>query len=373
MENSKKAGKVSGVQAENFITLAVFLVLLQTLSEDILVFFQVSWFPRRFLMYTGLFFDLFFTIEFLVRAWVSLSRREFLKYFLRRNGWVDFLASVPLLVLSSGPALFSVISGYVFGGQNSLLGILKIVKVVRMARLLRLLRLLKIFGRIRFTGSVMVQRHTVRLTTTLATTIILSVTAMGLLFSVIDYPGMEEVMTKHRLALLKFVQSSQDADPDMGWELVSPALIKVKRGTNVLWTRYDDAYLKDYFSPADYSMEKWGEISMWFDLRPYSTEEARLNLTVFFLTLLAVCVLIVTYTTHFAFTVTDPVNIMLRGFSRPGYNLEVQIPSEYSGDDIFRLASLYNDEYLPLKAREQMSSGSVNPDILIDDIDYLIR
>ena len=36
-------------------------------------------------------------------------------YFLEEKGWIDFLASVPLLVLNSGPAFFAVLTGKTTG------------------------------------------------------------------------------------------------------------------------------------------------------------------------------------------------------------------------------------------------------------------
>ena len=150
----------------NIVTLAIMLVLVQTFMEEILVITGASWEVRKIFIFTGLMFDIFFTVEFLIRSWYTLVQKQFSRYFMHENGWVDMIASIPLLVLSSGPEAIAILNGAVFIGTGSLLGTLKVVKTVRLARMLRILRALKLFRHIRFTNSVMAQRHTVRLATT---------------------------------------------------------------------------------------------------------------------------------------------------------------------------------------------------------------
>jgi hypothetical protein len=63
------------------------------------------------------------------------------------------------------------------------------------------------------------------------------------------------------------------------------------------------------------------------------------------------------YSPHFALTVTDPIHVMRRGLEETDYNLEVKVPERYQRDDIFELAKLYNEKYLPLKDRAQNEEG----------------
>ena len=52
---------------ESVVVLAIFAVLIQTFLEDYAVLAGWSWGMRKILIFTGLGFDLFFSIEFLIR------------------------------------------------------------------------------------------------------------------------------------------------------------------------------------------------------------------------------------------------------------------------------------------------------------------
>lgn len=88
---------------ENIVVVAILLVLVQTFLEDYAVIAGWSWDIRRVLLFTGFGFDLFFTVEFLTRLYVSFVNRRAGRYFWHERGWIDLLASIPLLLLNSGP------------------------------------------------------------------------------------------------------------------------------------------------------------------------------------------------------------------------------------------------------------------------------
>lgn len=370
-------GKRIGNVIEGVVTTAIILVLVQTLLEDIFVISGASWALRRVFLYTGFAFDLFFTIEFLIRSWTAILAGEYGRYFVRRNGWVDFVASVPLLIFTSGPEVLAMAGGAAFAGTGALIGLLKVVKAVRMARVLRLLRLLKIFRRIRFADSVMVQRHTVRIVTTAAATLIFTATIIGTLFALVESTGAEEVWLTDQIASVESLAERPElaAGPDAAeaWGRSRPSVLLVKDNDWTLYARNDDVYLKRYFGPGDYTVRNVASYSIWFDIRPASVTQSRLNITIFGITLAVVLLIMVTYSPHFAITVSDPVNVMLRGLKEKSYNLEVSIPDEYASDDIFRMAAAYNDEYLPLKERnaiDDREGGAL--DISLDDISDLL-
>jgi len=64
---------------------------------------------------------------------------------------------------------------------------------------------------------------------------------------------------------------------------------------------------------------------------------------------------------------------MRRGFKEPDYNLNVKIPHMYEEDDIYALASLYNEIYLPLKDINQSVDKPVNTDINLADYKDLLK
>lgn len=361
---------------ESIVTVAIVLVLIQTLAEDIFTVYGAPWSLRRLFIYSAVFFDLFFTIEFLIRSWNAILDKSFGRYLVRENGWVDFIASVPLLIFTSGPTFIALLGGAAFAGSGGIIGLLKVVKAVRMARVLRLLRLLKIFRRIRFADSVMVQRHTVRIVTTVAATLIFTVTFIGMAFAMINDVGTEEVWIDNQVATIEALESNPQlaAGPDSAsaWGRSHPSLLLFQNDDWTLYAARDDAYLTAYFGPGDYAVKEIGNTTLWFDLRPAAVSQARTNIMVFISTLVVVIVLMVTYSPHFAISVSDPVNVMMRGLKEKSYNLEVSIPPGRSDDDIFRLAEAYNDEYLPLKERSAAEDQGSTLDITLDDISDLL-
>jgi hypothetical protein len=360
---------------EALVTSAIVLLILLTLAEDLLVLTGAVWNIRRIFVYTNLVFDLIFTLEFFVRSWNALERRRFPAYFWRENGWVDFLASIPLLIFISGPLFFTMISGSVFLGSGSLIGLLKVVKTVRMARVLRLLRLLKIFRRIRFAESAMVNRHTVRIVTTAAAALIISASAVGMVFTLTGSVGTEEAWYAEHAAAVESLKSDPVPDPDsaVAWGASHPSAMLLKNGEATLYSRYDNDVFGTEFGPSDYRYFESGPYSLWFDARPAGVSQSRINLTILIISLAVVVLLIVTYSPHFAMTVSDPVNVMMRGMTGKSYNLEVRVPERYSRDEVFLLARAYNDEYLPLKERSGHGEHGGALDISMDDISDLLK
>jgi hypothetical protein len=361
---------------EGIVTAAIVLVLIQTLAEDILVISGASWTIRRIFIYTGFAFDLFFSLEFLIRSWNALSQGSFRKYFTRENGWVDFVASVPLLILASGPVFFSHMGGAVFAGSGALIGLLKVVKAVRMARVLRLLRLLKIFRRIRFADSAMVQRHTVRIITTAASTLIFSVTIIGTVFALMNNTGTEESWQAGIESAVYSLENSPEwaSGPDNAeiWGRSHPSVMLLKDNDWTLYASHSDSDFRTYFGPGDYTVRETGSFSIWFNLLPAAVTQSKLNLTVFISALAVVLMIMITYSPHFAITVSDPVNVMTRGLSEKSYNLEVTIPEYYRNDDIFKLGAAYNDEFLPMKERSNVEDQGGALDISLDDISDIL-
>jgi hypothetical protein len=79
------------------------------------------------------------------------------------------------------------------------------------------------------------------------------------------------------------------------------------------------------------------------------------------------------YSPHFALTVSDPIHIMRRGMNEKGYNLEVRIPPMFADDEVYRLAKLYNEVYLPLKDRSSVGDDTEVLDLKLDDIKDILN
>ena len=362
---------------ENFILFIILLVLVQTFMEELAVVLSWSWSIRKTLIFTGFGFDLFFTLEFLVRYFSALKKGEGLRYLLKRQGWIDLIASMPLLLLSSGPALISVLEGHAFIGAAGMLNILKVVKTVRIARILRLLRLLKFFKKIKFVHSSMAQRHLTRIITTVISTMVLSLTLITFLVHLVDIPSAaNDFVSKHE-ALIQTASDLKEKDL-LTWYGNSlfegqDSVLIVRSSEGTIYSRYRNSEYRSWFGPSDYGYVQQGDLEIFYSLKPLFAGESADNLIIFMAILVMLILLMLLYSPHFAMTVTDPINIMAKGFRESSYNLEVLIPEDLKEDDIFRLAKLYNEEYLPMKARNNSSESGSSLELKLEDFDDLLN
>jgi hypothetical protein len=364
---------------ENLVILAIVLVLVQTFLEDFAVLAGWSWSVRRVLLFTGFAFDIFFTIEFLTRLYFSFVNRRTGVYFWYERGWIDFLASIPLLLLSSGPAVLAYWSGSAtIIGFAAILNVLKVVKAIRIARILRLLRVLKIFSRIRHTDSAMAQRHVAKISTVAVTVIVVGILGMTVLFSLVGAPSLETEYQAQTVRVLGRIDelASRGADGTSAitdLAEVESSLLMVQRGGRTLYSRYaNDLYDAD-FGPTDYGYGERGDLRVFFDLTPLNQDQSRTNLLYFAMILLIVVAFMLYYSPHFALTVSDPIHIMRRGMSEKGYNLEIKIPPLYQDDEVYRLGQLFNEVYLPLKDRTSAADEPEVLDLKLDDIKDILN
>ncbi len=359
---------------EGLVIVAILAVLVQTFLDDFSVVSGWSWTARRVLVFTGFGFDLFFTIEFLVRLFFALSRRRGAEYLIHERGWVDFLASIPLLLLNSGPTVLALVTGAsLFGGVGGFMNVLKVVKAIRVARVLRLLRILKLLRRIKNTDSVMAQRHVGKVSTIGVSVFIFVILGFSLLSALVTLPTLQQDYTDSQARIMNYLSSQQLASEDRSAALSAyarsePSLLLVKEYESVRYSRFGNEYYSTFFGPGDYGFERSGALSVYFDLRPLNAQQSINNLVYFAAIVILVVVFLLFYGPHFALTISDPVHVMRRGMSERGYNLEVRIPGRYVDDEIFLLAGTYNDHYLPLKDRSGHNEESGVLDLTVDDI-----
>jgi hypothetical protein len=364
---------------ENIVIIAIVLVLIQTFLEDFAVLATWPWSVRRVLLFSGFAFDLFFTVEFLTRLYFSFVNRRTGIYFWYERGWIDLLASIPLLLLNSGPAVLAYWSGSAtIVGFAGILNVLKVVKAIRIARILRLLRVLKIFARIRNTDSVMAQRHVAKISTVAVAVLVTSVLVFTLLFTLVGAPSLETVYQDRTLSVLDRAEKYDLQDPTERTEFAEIAgteesVLMVEVGSRVIYTRFDNATYAAEFGPTDYAYGEVDAARIFFDLRPINQEQSRTNLLYFGIIIFIVVAFLLYYSPHFALTVSDPIHIMRRGMNEKGYNLEVRIPPLYRDDEVYRLSKLYNEVYLPLKDRSTTGDDSEVLDLKMDDIKDLLH
>ena len=360
---------------EGIVIVAIILVLVQTFLEDFGVLAGWEWSVRRVFIFSGFIFDLFFTIEFLVRMYTAVYQGKGREYFTQRRGWIDFVASVPLLLLSSGPAVLAVVTGgTMMFAVGSILNVLKVVKAVRIARILRLLRVLKVFKQIKYTDSVMAQRHVAKITTMTVTLFVFVVLLASIVIGLAGGPSIEDIVSRRNQDVADLVEAA-DMELDAVIEAVAGInddLLIVKMDGETRYSRYDNEYYAAKFGPSDYEYLEFGSFSFYFDYRTANELQAKDNIVFFSIIVLLVALLLVYYSPHFALTVTDPIHVMRKGLDDPSYNFEVKIPRRYHDDDIYRLAQSYNSEYLPLKDRSQDTVEAQTSLLDFDDVKGLL-
>ncbi len=181
------------------LLLIIVLSVFQLILDDVgIIYFGGNKDFQKWMTYSAFFFDFIFSVEFIVRTVHAIRNKIFRTYFFTKGGWVDFLASLPLLLLNSGPLLIFTLLGRTETGARSIANMLKIIKAIRVTRILRILRLLKIFGRIENVFSNIVQHH------------IASITSMVVFISILTFMALhisgfivyEDVIMEAKLSLL---------------------------------------------------------------------------------------------------------------------------------------------------------------------------
>lgn len=343
---------------ENIVLLAIVLVLVQTFLEDLATVLGWSVASRQALLLAGFFFDLFFTIEFLARAYDAYRYRRLRSYLWFDRGWIDFLASVPLLVLNSGPSVLAMyIGGVSIVGVGGMLNVLKVVKAIRIARVLRLLRVLKIFRKIKNADSVMAQRHIASISALTVSVFVFVLLGLAIGATIVPFPALDTTYQEEVIGTVDYLVEADLAEPGRAQDLAAYAashrsILTVEQGGEVRYSRFDQPYLDRFYQAVDYGLLERGDVSVFVDLKPLNVEQAASNLRYFVVIVGLILTLMFVYSPHFAITITDPIHVMRRGMAEKNYSLEVRIPSEYAEDDIYRLAHQYNEVFLPMKDRE---------------------
>lgn len=370
----RKAGEV----LETVVVVAIILVLLHTLLDDYSILAGWSVHARSWIIWVGLGFDIFFTVEFFTRFYLAFSNGRGSRYFFRERGWVDFLASIPLLLLNSLPHALALLAGAgLVSGLGSFLNVLKVIKAVRIARILRLLRIVKLFRGIRYARSPMAQAHVSTITTIAVSILVLWTLGASVMEGVGIIPGIEVPFTDGQLLRAGAIADAGPSPAALAQRAAAIAAIDATilvvrpQGGAVVWSRYAPAYYREFFLPGDYGYLVSRGVEVFYDERPLAVSAARDGIVFFIAVVLTVLAFLFIYAPRFALQISDPVHVMRRGMSESDYNLEVRIPPERADDDVFELAALYNSVYLPLKDRLGNEGQGPAPALKIGDLQDL--
>jgi hypothetical protein len=365
---------------ETTVVVAIVLVLAHTLLDDLSILAGWTVEARRWIIWSGLGFDLFFTAEFFTRLYAAIARGEGGAYFLRQRGWIDFLASIPLLLLNSLPNAMALLAGTgLVMGVGSFLNILKVIKAVRIARILRLLRVIKLFRGIRYARSPLAQRHLATIITISVTVLVAWTIGATIMQSVGVLPGLEGPYAAGQSLRMQAIVAGDNSLPALTARAAAiasldPGILAVRLENGpTIYSRYDTGYYASRFLPGDYGYRAENGVEIYLDERPVAQAAAREAFIFFVAVLLTVMGFLFFYAPRFALGISDPVYIMKRGMEEKDYNLEVRIPAEEANDDVFALAALYNAVFLPLKDREGRDSDETKSTLSIDDVRDLVE
>jgi len=364
---------------ETFILTAILFVIVQTFLEEFAVLDNWNVKARNILVFTGLFFDLLFSIEFLVRQFVAIKRKHGLDYFIRGRGWIDFLSSIPLLLLNSGPHVLFLLASS--GNDNmmvsglSVTNLMKVVKAVRVTRVLRFIRMIKLFGKIHNAESKMAQRHIAKISTISVITIIAVLMVSGFIKKEVVPDGRVLKNRDYRKITLKLRQNAlpgNDFAKVMSAHLSSTRsdfIALYDRSSQRWFGRYSAQEFQNNYTFEDaYSLQIAG-YDVKISVKDLRREESWNNIMFLVLVVTVVMVFMLFYTKHFAQNVSDIIHIMSKGMADPDYNLQIKINEKYADDEIYELAKLYNEKWLVLKDKNKASENddSALPEISLDD------
>lgn len=343
---------------ENFIIVAIVLVIIQTFVFELSYYQQWSVTTRNILIITGFIFDLIFTIEFITRSVISRKENGFLTYWKYERGWVDFLSSIPLLILDSGPAVFLLL----FLNQHEtasigVLMVLKVVKAIRVTRILRLVRIIKIFGKIHNAESKMAQHHTAAI----STTVVFSIVCILIVFTIVTSGSGSKIINDRNVyytSMLNFFDTvntdDQSYDEDRISKFISNdrKILKIYKNDRIVKSNMTEDYFNKYYDREDYIIIKKDIWTIYITVADIHSETALNHIETFCIIVFTVLAIMIFYTKHFAQTISDLMHILNKGFRKKDYNFQIKIREEFKEQEIYRLASFYNEAYLPSKLKK---------------------
>jgi len=385
-KNHSKSANHFANWIENIIIIAILLVIIHTLIDDLSVIFL---YPYKYIVLIGIIgfiFDLLFSAEFIARSIISFKHNVFKEYFIQSRGWIDLMTSLPLLLFVSGPLIY-ILLNTAEGSETVALGflsILKTAKAIRVTRILRLIRVIKLFGKIQNTESVMTNQHLGTISTISVVSLVLVLVISNFLpfLHLSDHnqylkKKTVEVQNLFNVETIKYKKKRIKA-PSEKWiishirrseslkDVISLSKIK-KKYSKILYKN------KKYNDLIHYAYHQKIQINKNYSMRlAYHQADvlgAKISILILFAILFVILALMFIYSGIFAKTISDPIYVMQKGLVDWNYNLEVKVNNQRKDEEIMQLANSFNIKWLPLKNRiynyrkekqEEKSSISMN-------------
>jgi hypothetical protein len=342
---------------ESLLFVLIILVIFETYGEDLAVYLNLSVAMRRYLLMAGFFFDVVFSVEFIARLIMSGKRGKMGRYIAREGGIIDFLASLPLLILSSGPLFFMtylsdsngiimpIVSSLSLGTMGTV-RFLKIIKTIRIIRVFRFIRAVKLFGKVK-TRYAMTPRY--------IGAPVLIVTAVSVA-ALIGFTYLEdERIIQPRAEEVRGIVESYLALEESG-ELHlffrgCPSLLFIEEDGEILFQNITpEEFQSSYFNDDYYVVETAGHV-VYLDRKDVLKTHALVNMLVFDIIIASIILMTTIYRRFFNRHIASATNVMYRGFKTTDYSTPVRIQNNRKEFEIYQLADQYNKKWLPIKRR----------------------
>ncbi|HPJ42978.1 MAG TPA: hypothetical protein PLY21_11695 [Spirochaetota bacterium] len=355
---------------EGLILSAIILSLLHLFINEYAVFARWSVASVNTLLFAGIIFDLIFSVEFTVKSIKAAGRKNFIAYMQHRNGWVDLISSLPVLLLYSLPFFYLFLSESSHAGASEQLPvvILNLMAVIRMPLLLRSLRVLKLSGIIRLNSSEMTRHHA---SVTGAMAVVTTAVIIMLWSGITGFSGPDDFKKRGSDYSRMLVELESAATlNNMNFRdlceniLISDhRIIKVNYNDGKSYEKLSVSEFRKYYSPGDYIKIPGNLCFLTVSCRDLKGENALLNMLGLLVMLALAFVFMLLYSRHFERTVSDIAGALNSGFRKKDFNLMIKIRDEYREEELYRLARFYNDAYLPakLRKRDAVKEGSGTP------------
>jgi hypothetical protein len=383
----KNKGNILPKILEGFINFVIFISILQILFEDVAAIIGFDPKIKIILMFIGFAIDLIFSIEFILRSILSIQNRGFIAYFIYQYGWVDFLCSIPLLLMNSLPSfILFLTTKTLYKSTVGFIKIIRIIRAIRITRILRILRVLKILKNLQNANSKMAQNHLSQILVIFIFTLLISLIGYSFVSDFSVNKMIENQVQTYQLAFsaynqiindlhinskydeldgfLSKIKSSFLADPKVLSVEIVNLPVKFKLKNSLLYKVDNFDHLINNFSSQELDI---GFFKLRFSTQYFENLRISIELLIFVSIILGTIIFIFIYLKNFVSRISDVIYVIFKGIRHKDYFLMVKIPENYKDEEIFEFAKFYNDVYLPAK-RKQYQKKEQTSKITIDDL-----
>ncbi len=348
MNESNNESSYLGKIIEPFIIFVIIIAILQTFFEEYATFSYMGKNIRLISLIVGFAIDVIFSIEFFARLFISAKRRAAIRYFTREGGFIDFISSLPLLLLNSGPLIYITF----FAGKAGIISSIgtfsffKIVKIVRIVRTFRFLRTLKLFNKIK-RKYVITSRYISSIAAISIAVVLLSVIG----FSFINGGN---VIKSSSIAVENVLRSylEDEKNPDFSKLLKNDnTVLFIKNNKSIVYQKISLTEFNNSFMNDDFYKKKIGSYLIYFNNKDAKSIASYINMLAFSIIIGIIIIISLPYRYMFNKHIVSIIAIMLRGFKKSSYMTPVRIDEKRSELESYQLAEQYNRKWLPLKRK----------------------